>query len=225
VDKNGTRYYSVTNAANFRSAIGLGSAATHAHDDYYSTSASRTANTFLAAPNGSAGAAQFRKIVAADIPTLNQNTTGSAAKLTTARSLYVALGTVYNSSSPVTFDGSANKALPISGTLAVAHGGTGMTQDYTSTIATGVVFRAWGHTAYLRVEVTKNFTDGYSSFVLGTVPSGYRPPNEVCAAAIVFDTGRHCLLAIKANGEIRVAGAGGAALGNHLVVGTATWVI
>ena len=45
--------------------------------------ASQTANTFLAAPNGAAGAPTFRAIVAADIPTLNQNTTGSAASLTT----------------------------------------------------------------------------------------------------------------------------------------------
>ena len=43
--------------------------------------ASKTANYVLAAPNGSAGAPTFRAIVAADIPTLNQNTTGTAAGL------------------------------------------------------------------------------------------------------------------------------------------------
>jgi hypothetical protein len=43
--------------------------------------ASQTANTFLAAPSGSAGAPSFRAIVAADIPTLNQNTTGFATTL------------------------------------------------------------------------------------------------------------------------------------------------
>jgi hypothetical protein len=43
--------------------------------------ASKTANFVLAAPNGSAGVPTFRAIVAADIPTLNQNTTGSAASL------------------------------------------------------------------------------------------------------------------------------------------------
>jgi hypothetical protein len=41
--------------------------------------ASKTANYVLAAPNGSSGAPTFRAIVAADIPTLNQNTTGTAA--------------------------------------------------------------------------------------------------------------------------------------------------
>ena len=41
--------------------------------------ASKTANFVLAAPNGSAGVPTFRAVVAADIPTLNQNTTGTAA--------------------------------------------------------------------------------------------------------------------------------------------------
>ena len=44
--------------------------------------ASQSANTFLAAPNGSAGVPTFRAIVAADVPTLNQNTTGTAANVT-----------------------------------------------------------------------------------------------------------------------------------------------
>ena len=62
--------------------------------------ASKTANYVLAAPNGSAGAPTFRAIVAADIPTLNQNTTGTASNVT--------------------------------GTVAIANGGTGQT---TSTAA------------------------------------------------------------------------------------------
>lgn len=44
--------------------------------------ASKTANYFLAAPDGLAGAPTFRAIVAADIPTLNQNTTGTASNVT-----------------------------------------------------------------------------------------------------------------------------------------------
>jgi hypothetical protein len=59
------------------------------------TLASQTANTVLAAPNGTAGAPTFRALVAADIPTLNQSTTGTAANVT--------------------------------GTVAVANGGTGAT--------------------------------------------------------------------------------------------------
>lgn len=44
--------------------------------------ASKTANYFLASPNGSAGVPTFRAVVAADIPTLNQNTTGTSGGLT-----------------------------------------------------------------------------------------------------------------------------------------------
>ena len=44
--------------------------------------ASKTANYVLAAPNGSAGVPTFRAVVAADIPTLNQNTTGTASNIT-----------------------------------------------------------------------------------------------------------------------------------------------
>jgi len=57
--------------------------------------ASKTANYFLAAPNGTAGVPTFRAIAAADIPTLNQNTTGTASNVT--------------------------------GTVAIANGGTGQT--------------------------------------------------------------------------------------------------
>jgi hypothetical protein len=57
--------------------------------------ASKSANYFLAAPNGVAGVPTFRSIVAADIPTLNQNTTGTASNVT--------------------------------GTVAIANGGTGAT--------------------------------------------------------------------------------------------------
>ncbi len=59
--------------------------------------ASQTANTFLAAPNGSSGTPSFRAIVAADVPTLNQNTTGTAGNVT--------------------------------GTVAIANGGTGQTSQ------------------------------------------------------------------------------------------------
>jgi hypothetical protein len=44
--------------------------------------ASKTANYFLAAPDGTAGVPTFRAVVAADIPTLNQNTTGTASNVT-----------------------------------------------------------------------------------------------------------------------------------------------
>ena len=45
---------------------------------------SQTANYFFAGPAGSAGVPSFRAIVAADIPTLNQSTTGNAGTATTS---------------------------------------------------------------------------------------------------------------------------------------------
>jgi hypothetical protein len=67
--------------------------------------ASKTANFVLAAPNGSAGVPTFRAIVAADIPTLNQNTTGTASNVT--------------------------------GTVAIANGGTGATTAAAARTALG----------------------------------------------------------------------------------------
>jgi hypothetical protein len=49
--------------------------------------ASKTANHILAAPNGTAGVPTFRAIVASDVPTLNQSTTGNAATVTTNANL------------------------------------------------------------------------------------------------------------------------------------------
>jgi hypothetical protein len=70
----------------------------------------KTAKYVLAAPNGADGVPTFRAIVASDIPTLNQSTTGSAATLTTTRAIY-----------GNNFDGSAALTQVITST----YGGTG----------------------------------------------------------------------------------------------------
>jgi hypothetical protein len=83
--------------------------------------ASKTANFVLAAPNGSAGVPTFRAVVAADIPTLNQNTTGNAATATNVD--YSGLtGTV-----PTWNQNTTGTAAGLSSTLAIASGGTGQT--------------------------------------------------------------------------------------------------
>jgi hypothetical protein len=85
--------------------------------------ASKTANYVLAAPSGSAGVPTFRAVVAADIPTLNQNTTGTAANVT--------------------------------GTVAIANGGTGTTTG--SITGTGALtFTAGGTNT--NVNLTPNGT-------------------------------------------------------------------
>jgi hypothetical protein len=78
---------------------------------------SQTAKCFFAAPNAGDGVPVFRAIVASDVPTLNQDTTGSAAKLTTPRAI-----------NGVDFDGSAAITVPsniapgTSGNLMVSNG-------------------------------------------------------------------------------------------------------
>jgi hypothetical protein len=71
-----------------------------AYGDTVNPYASKTANTFLAAPNGSSGTPSFRAIAAADVPTLNQNTTGTA---TNASNIAVTDTTTTNATHYITF--------------------------------------------------------------------------------------------------------------------------
>jgi hypothetical protein len=121
--------------------------------------ASQTANTFLSAPNGAAGVPTFRAVVAADIPTLNQNTTGTAANVTgtvaianggtgsttrqdamdalagavTAGSYLrgngtdVVMSTIQAADVPTLNQNTTGTAANVTGTVAVANGGTGAT--------------------------------------------------------------------------------------------------
>jgi hypothetical protein len=106
----------VTSTGGNTPAIGLATA----YGDTLNPYASKTANYFLAAPNGSAGAPTFRAMVAADVPTLNQNTTGSAATLTTGRTISITGDLAYTSPS---FDGSTN--VTATGTLATVNSNVG----------------------------------------------------------------------------------------------------
>jgi hypothetical protein len=88
--------------------------------------ASKTANYVLAAPNGSNGVPTFRALVAADVPTLNQNTTGSAATLTTSRNI-----------NGVAFDGSADITVTAAaGTLSGSTLNSGVTASSLTSVGT-----------------------------------------------------------------------------------------
>lgn len=98
-----------------------------AYGDTLNPYASKTANYVLAAPNGVAGVPTFRAIVAADIPTLNQNTTGTAANITaTSNSTLTTLSSLSLPGSQVSGNISGNAA-NVTGTVAIANGGTGQT--------------------------------------------------------------------------------------------------
>jgi hypothetical protein len=126
---------------------------------------SQAQNAFLAAPaTGGAGAPSFRSIVAADIPTLNQNTTGTAAGLssvlvvaeggtgvttstgtgsvvlnTSPTLVTPALGTpasgnLANCTFPTLNQNTTGTAAGLSATLSPASGGTGVANNSASTI-------------------------------------------------------------------------------------------
>lgn len=84
-----------------------------AYGDTQNPYASKTANFVLAAPSGAAGVPTFRAVTVADIPTLNQNTTGSAATWTTGRTISLT-GDVTGTSG--TFDGSGNLTIATTNT-------------------------------------------------------------------------------------------------------------
>jgi hypothetical protein len=107
-----------------------------AYGDTLNPYASKTANFVLAAPTGVAGVPTFRAVVAADIPTLNQNTTGNSATATVLQTARTINGTSFNGSANITtanwgtartlwgqsVNGSANitaPLLPAAGTVAL----------------------------------------------------------------------------------------------------------
>lgn len=104
--------------------------------------ASQTANTFLAAPNGTAGTPTFRAIVAADVPTLNQNTTGTAATITgvyggtiTSSQITTGLGfTPYNSTNPSGYITSSGSISGSAGSAPALTASGGLTTQYGSGI-------------------------------------------------------------------------------------------
>jgi hypothetical protein len=100
--------------------------------------ASQTANTFLAAPNGAAGTPTFRAVVAADIPTLNQNTTGSSASCTgnAATATTASNATTAGGFTPSATAGTANR-------IVVADSGGYINNNYfnsTDNVATGMTY-------------------------------------------------------------------------------------
>ena len=136
------------------------------------------------------------------------NANGTIAKLTTPRSLYVNLGTSYDSSSPVTFDGSANKALPVNGTLGVAHGGTGGTdsgwQSLTnSSVFTGTIYyRKIGKFCHLYAQQCTLQTEltSVNGVVLGAINTGYRPASDLSFNAP--STNGHFTFRVNSNGNV-----------------------
>jgi hypothetical protein len=122
--------------------------------------ASKTANYVLAAPSGTAGAPTFRAIVAADIPTLNQNTSGSAGSVANA----LTSGTGISFSSGTTYNGSA--AITINNSLPMVYPGSGIPNS-TGT-AWGTSYSTTGSGTVVALATSPSFTTP----ILGTPQSG-----------------------------------------------------
>ena len=119
--------------------------------------ASKTANFVLAAPNGTAGVPVFRAVVAADIPTLNQSTTGNAGTATalaTGRTISITGDLTYTSP---TFNGSGD--VTAAGTLATVNANVG-TFLKTTVNAKGLVTAASSASLSELTAPTANISNG-----------------------------------------------------------------
>jgi hypothetical protein len=137
--------------------------------------ASQTAKYVLAAPNASNGTPSFRALVASDIPTLNQNTTGQAGSVANSVTFTNtgggAAGTTYNGSAARTVDYSTVGApsatgtgasgtwnISISGNAATATSATSATSATNATNSTniGITDDTSTNADYFPVWVTNN---------------------------------------------------------------------
>lgn len=135
--------------------------------------ASQTANTFLAAPNGAAGIPTFRTIVAADVPTLNQNTTGTASNVTgtvaianggtgstTAGAALTALGAQATLVSGTNIKTINSTSLLGSGDIVISSGAVSDTVSIISTNTTAVRYTTYVCTATLTLTLPASPTAG-----------------------------------------------------------------
>ena len=128
--------------------------------------ASKTANHILAAPNGTAGVPTFRAIVASDVPTLNQSTTGNAATVTTNANLTGPVTSVGNATAIA--NGAISNAMLANGAVANLSG-TNTGDNATNSQYSGLVSNAT-HTgdAIGNVGLTVKGINGTLLSTLGT---------------------------------------------------------
>ena len=201
--------------------------------------ASKTANFFLAAPNGTAGVPTFRAIVAADIPTLNQNTTGTASNVTGTVAIAnggsgqttaqlsmnafagavtsgsylrgngtnVVMSTIQAGDVPTLNQNTTGTASNVTGTVAIANGGTGQT---TRQAALDALAGAVTSGQYLRGDGT--------DVVMSAIQAGDVPTlnQNTTGSAATLTTGR----TIALTGDVTYTS--GSFNGSANVTGTAT---
>lgn len=120
-------------AAGLSTTLGLGSGGTGQTTQQAAINALASVTTSGQYLRGNGTNVVMSAIQAGDVPTLNQSTTGSAASLTTGRTIQTNLATT----TAATFNGTANVTPGVTGTLPVANGGTGATSAATALTALG----------------------------------------------------------------------------------------
>ena len=150
--------------------------------DYYNAEMIRTANTVLAAPNGSNGSATFRRLVAADIPSLPYSKLSDAPA--SLKNPYALTITLPDGSTTTSYDGSAAKSLTLtrlyksaevdsattdSGTITPYAMNTWTKKQYVTALGTSGNYLTW-----TKNGATNNITVPYASVAgkLGTANVG-----------------------------------------------------
>ena len=150
--------------------------------DYYNAEVIRTANTVLAAPNGSNGSATFRKLVVADIPSLPYSKISDAPA--SLKNPYALTITLPDGSTTTSYDGSAAKSLTLtrlyksaevdsatadSGTITPYAMNTWTKKQYVTALGTSGNYLTW-----TKNGATNNITVPYASVTgkLGTANVG-----------------------------------------------------
>jgi hypothetical protein len=154
-----------------------------AYGDTVNPYASKTANFILAAPNGTTGVPTFRAVVAADIPTLNQNTTGNAATATTLQTARTINGVSFNGSANITVTATATSALTLGSFL------TGTSYNG-STAVTAAVDATSANTASKVVarDASGNFSAGTITAALSGNASTATSATNATNVAVTNDT-------------------------------------
>lgn len=133
--------YSLTSHTHSLSAL---TSTAHTHSIYYDSTVSRTANTVLAAPNGKAGGATFRSLVAADIPSLAiskitnlQSSLDAKSGTGHSHSNYSVTSHTHNYAGSSSAGGAATSANKVNSTLTFS-GGTFATKTFNGSAAVTV---------------------------------------------------------------------------------------